>query len=317
MIPGVVVIGIPESGKSSFIAALSHLLEFREIETELTLAQMPDEAQYLFEMRSEWQGCQPFERTKAGGFHPIVFNLKDKQDRRIDLSFPDIAGEEFEQQWSSRFWNERYFQAIQQASGILLFINAKNLRKPFSLADEDKIKRAAMTLLDDGEDTEDGLDADDRSENPGEAIARQLASQGLEDDQESDSGPAVWEPRKADEQAKLVDILQSLVDYDPNRRWRLGIVVSAWDIVRKLDSKVMPPSWIEKHMPFLQQYLDSNVASFGFEVFGVSAQGGDPDSEAERLQKYDSQSERILVITPDYEGHDLTQIVTWVTSVES
>lgn len=317
MIPGVVVIGIPESGKSSFIAALSHLLEFREIETELTLAQMPDEAQYLFEMRSEWQGCQPFERTKAGGFHPIVFNLEDKRDRRIDLSFPDIAGEEFEQQWSSRFWNDQYFRAIQQASGVLLFVNAKNLRKPFSLADEEKVKQAAIALLDNEDDTESTSEADERSESAGETIARQLASQGSNADEKPDSSPAVWEPRKADEQAKLVDILQSLVDFSPNRRWRLGIVVSAWDLVRKLDSKERPDFWLKKHMPFLQQYLDSNVASFGFDVFGVSAQGGDPESEAERLQKYDSQSERILVIARDYEGHDLTRIVTWVTSGES
>jgi Double-GTPase 1 len=313
MIPSVVVIGIPESGKSSFIAALSHILEFREIETVLTLAQLPDEAQYLFEMRNEWQGCQPFERTKVGGFHPIVFNLEDRENHRIDLSFPDIAGEEFEEQWSTRVWNERYLEAIEQASGVLLFVNAKNLRKPFSLADADKVKRSVLALLDGEENTDDQNDITHEAVNSGEAIARQVSSQAIEAE-EGESNPAAWEPRKADEQAKLVDILQSLVDFAPDRRWRLGIVVSAWDLVHKADAKTKPRAWIEKHMPLMRQYLQSNAPSFEFEAFGVSAQGGDPASEAERLQKFDSQSERVLVVSDDYEGHDLTRVVAWVTS---
>lgn len=94
----------------------------------------------------------------------------------------------------------------------------------------------------------------------------------------------------------------------------LGIVVSAWDLVQKADAKIKPRSWIEKNMPLLRQYLQSNAPSFEFEAFGVSAQGGDPASEAERLQKFDSQSERVLVVSDDYEGHDLTRVVAWVTS---
>jgi Double-GTPase 1 len=311
MIPSVVVIGIPESGKSSFIAALSHILEFREIDTELTLAQLPDEAQYLFEMRNEWQGCRPFERTKAGSFHPIIFNLQDKSGDRVDLSFPDIAGEEFEEQWSTRIWNELYLKSIEQAYGVLLFINARTLRKPFSLADADKVKRSVMALLDGMEDDADQVDAAPEAEDSGQAIARQVSSLAFETKQDR-SNPAVWEPRKADEQAKLVDILQSLVDFSQDRRWRLGIVVSAWDLVRKVDSKALPREWIEMNMPLLRQYLQSNRSSFEVETFGVSAQGGDPTSDAERLQNFDSQSERVLVVAKDYEGHDLTRVVAWL-----
>jgi hypothetical protein len=175
------------------------------------------------------------------------------------------------------------------------------------------VKRSVLALLDGEENAEEQDDATPEAMNPGEAIARQVSSQAIEAE-EGESNPAVWEPRKAEEQAKLVDILQSLVDFASDRRWRLGIIVSAWDLVHKSDAKAKPRAWIEKNMPFLRQYLESNAPSFEFEAFGVSTQGGDPASEAERLQKFDSQSERVLVVANDYEGHDLTRVVAWVTS---
>ena len=46
--------------------------------------------------------------------------------------------------------HEAYLKAIEDASGVLLFVNAKSLRKPYSLADVDKVKRAAMALASSG-----------------------------------------------------------------------------------------------------------------------------------------------------------------------
>jgi len=316
MNPSVVVIGVPDSGKSSFIAALSHILEFKEIETALMLARLPDDAKYLHEMRSDWEVCQPFERTKAG-VHPIIFNLIDKEGHQIDLSFPDIAGEEFDKQWSSRIWNENFLQAIEEALGVLLFLNVKTFRKPYSKSDEDKLQRAALEAAGEDSDEEEPEEQPVVSEemtDPGAAIAKLVSSQSSENSAMEVNDPTLWKAEDADEQAKLVDILQALADYAPDKRWRLGIVVSAWEIIHNSTPSVTPKAWIVRNAPLLRQYLESNPESFDFGVFGVSAQGGDPEKDAERLQRIETPSERVLVVTEKYQGHDLTRVVTWVTS---
>jgi hypothetical protein len=316
MNPFVVVIGVPDSGKSSFISALSHILEFKEIETALTLARLPDEAKYIHEMRSDWEVCKPFERTKAG-VHPIIFNLIDKERHQVDLSFPDIAGEEFDKQWSSRIWKEDFLKAIEEATGVLLFLNVKTFRKPYSKADEDKLQRAALDAAGeyaDKEEPEGQPDVAEEITDPGAAIAKLVSSQSSGNSAMEVKDPTLWKAEEADEQAKLVDILQALADYAPYRQWRLGIVVSAWEIVHNSTPTITPKAWIERNAPLIRQYLESNPESFDFGVFGVSAQGGDPEVEAERLQSIETPSERVLVVTDKYQGHDLTQVVTWVTS---
>jgi Double-GTPase 1 len=314
MNPCIVVIGVPDSGKSSFIAALSHILEFKEIETDLTLVRMPDDAKYLHEMRSDWETCKPFERTKAG-VHAIIFNLINKEGQEVDLSFPDIAGEEFDKQWSSRIWNEEFLDTIEGAAGIFLFLNVKTFRKPYSMVDEDKLQRAALEAA-----GEDRIEDEPKKVNkiaqeiidPGAAIAKFVSSQSSENTPMEPSDPTIWKPEKADEQAKLVDILQAIAEYAPDRRWRLGIVVSAWEIIHNSTPNVIPKAWLERNAPLLRQYLESNPESFYFCVFGVSAQGGDPEKEADELQTIETPSERVLVVTNDYQGHDLTRLVTWM-----
>jgi hypothetical protein len=313
--PSVVVIGVPESGKSSFISALSHILEFKEIETAFTLARLPDEAKYLHEMRSDWEVCKPFERTKAG-VHQIIFNLIDVQKHEIDLSFPDIAGEEFDKQWSSRIWNEDFLQAIEKATGLLLFINVKTFRKPYSKADVDELQRVALEAAGkdyDQDEPERQSEAADEITDRGAAIAKFVSSQSPESNGAKIDDPTLWEPEKADEQAKVVDILQALADYAPDRQWRLGIVVSAWEIIVNSTPNVTPKGWIERNAPLLRQYLRSNPESFDVGIFGVSAQGGDPETEAAKLQSIETPSERVIVVMDGYKGHDLTRVVMWVT----
>ena len=314
MNPSVVVVGVPDSGKSSFIAALSHILEFKEIETVLTLVRLPDEAKYLHEMRSDWEDCQPFERTKAG-VHPITFNLVDKNGSQVDLSFPDIAGEEFDKQWSSRIWNDDFRHAIEHATGVLLFINVKTFRKAYSKADEDKVRRAALAAAgepDDEESANGEASATEETIDTGAAIAKLVSSQSSESVDVKVIDPTLWRPEEADEQAKLVDILQAIADFAPERRWRLGIVISAWEIIHNVTPNAKPKVWIERNAPLLRQYLQSNASSFNFDAFGVSAQGGDPETEAVKLQNIETPSKRVLVITEGYQGHDLTRVVAWV-----
>jgi hypothetical protein len=46
-------------------------------------------------------------------------------------------------------------------------------------------------------------------------------------------------------------------------------------------------------------------------VFGVSAQGGDPIADGDKLRSFDAQSERVELVYDGYKGHDLTRVLAW------
>jgi GTPase SAR1 family protein len=248
LIASIVVLGLPKAGKSSFIAALSHVLQFKEIETALTLDHLSDEGRYIFEIRADWQACKPFERTKGGTVHPIVFNLRDESGHRGAISFPDIVGEEFEEQWSGRQWSLDFLATIETATGLLLFINPLTLTKPLSIADVADAESAALNLLG-GEDSDDvDVNRNARTRHlpemsAGEAIAREVTAQA-EETKNASGTPSLWDPRKADAQTKLVDILQSVAIFKDGQRWTLGVVVSAWDAVEMHLPTMLPSRWL-------------------------------------------------------------------------
>jgi hypothetical protein len=320
MTPSVVVLGLPEAGKSSFIAALSHILQFQEVATLLRLDHLADEDKYLFEMRSLWQNCQPFGRTVGGPVHAITLHLRNDQDFRGDVFFPDVIGEEFEEQWRGREWSVDFTRAVSSASGLLIFINPLTLEKPLSKVDIANTEIALLEVTGGEEDPQESTLTDFSAEvvplvetpanNTGEAIAREVANQGAEDTI-TVSDPTLWNPRDADSQVKLVDLLQAVASFSDQKRRTLGVVVSAWDVVRKQWKGRTPTSWFEKECPLISQYLSTNPDAFYYKVFGVSAQGGNPKEDAPTLRAYDSQSERVQVVYDDYEGHDLTRVLLW------
>jgi hypothetical protein len=320
--PSVVVLGLPKAGKSSFIAALSHILQFHEVPTVLELDRLADEDKYLFEMRALWQNCEPFDRTGGGPVHPITLHLRNDSDFKGDVYFPDVIGEEFEEQWRGREWSVDFTAAVSSASGLLLFINPLTLEKPLSIVDIANAEAAILEALgDDGESehsakapvvkrTPSANLAENNTENTGEAIAREVATQSGEV-AVAVHNPQIWNPRDADSQVKIVDLLQAVASFKDEKKWTLGVVISAWDVVTAHLKDISPSAWFEQKCPLISQYLSSNPLAFRHKVFGVSAQGGDPTQDSERLRSYDSQSERVRVVFDGYDGHDLTRVLLW------
>jgi hypothetical protein len=320
MTTSIVVLGLPRAGKSSFIAATSHILQFNEIHTLLRFDRLSAEDKYLFELRSAWQNCKPFARTTGGPVHAITMHLKTEDGNKVNIYFPDVAGEEFEEQWRGREWSLEFTAAIFSATGLLLFINPITLEKPLSKADVANAEQAILDAL----GGENGFDetpsetdialADQHGGSQqlstGEAIAKEVANQNFEDTSES-VDPKIWNPRDADAQVKIVDVLQSIAAFGDEKQWTLGIVISAWDVVRKQMGDITPEAWLNRECPLVSQFLKSSDHNFKIKVFGVSAQGGDPQAEGEKLRSFDAQSERVEVVYDGYKGHDLTRVLAW------
>lgn len=123
----------------------------------------------------------------------------------------------------------------------------------------------------------------------------------------------VWKPREASSQSKLVDLLQMIsLNSKAGKPLRLGLVISAWDVVIKNEPEIAPSKWIGQAAPLLQQFVSMNPERFEVRAFGISAQGGDNQADGESLRMLDDPSKRIIVVGPDCGEHDITAPLAWI-----
>ncbi len=276
-----VALGLPESGKTTFLAALWHLITNLKVQVRLSLVKLEaGEAAYLRAIATRWVQAKKQERTFQSGDKIVTLKLKAESGEAFDLTFPDIAGEAFAQMWEMRECTPAVAQALQ-AAGVMLFIHVDKIKSP-------------------------GWIADDATQSQGMGVAR-----GGE--------PVAWKPESAPTQVQLVDMLRCLqappLDVGPRR---LAVVLSAWDKAEA--EEVSPERFLAMHLPLLDQYLRHGLAEgWTTRIFGVSAQGADydgakgpPTAEADRMREIEVPSQRIKVVAGEQTSHDLTVPVHWL-----
>jgi Double-GTPase 1 len=273
------VLGLPGSGKTTFLAALWDTLSTpNEIEDTLTLARLPEEREYLTGIRERWLQCLPTPKTRTGeGVRHVEIDLRRPNGSELLVHVPDIAGEAFAALWEQRTWTDDLRRASAAAEGLAVFIHANNIEPARPIA---AMLKGRSPVRGEGEDVEP---------------------------------PNKWDPRTAPTQVKLVDLLQAAYGTDAGRvSLPLAIVLSAWDTVAPED--VTPSDYLALQLPMLSQFLCSRVDLFPHCIFGVSAQGGDVtvEAEAERLRAIDPPSHRVVVVDNDDTGHDIARPIQWL-----
>ena len=282
-VQSVVIIGLPESGKTTFLAALWHLITERDIDTALRFHTLKDgDASHLNEIAARWRDAKVQDRTVIGGNRLVSMNLKDANDTPVRVTFPDVPGEAYRRMWEDRDCEPEIVE-ILQAGGVLLFIHADAITPPRWVVDE----------------------------------VAQSKALGLEfsEDQE-----VAWHPRMAPTQVQLVDILQLLRSepLDVGQR-KLAIMLSAWDKAK--GERLAPDAYLEAKLPLLAQYLRRGIDGWTYRIYGLSAQGGDYDQvdpaavrqpEAEALRRLDQPSTRICLVERGPTTHDLTEPLAWL-----
>jgi hypothetical protein len=279
----VVIIGLPESGKTTFLAALWHLITERDVETVLRFHTLRSgEASHLNEIAARWRDAKVQDRTAVGGNRMVSMNLKDAAETSIRVTFPDVPGEAYRRMTEERDC-EPAIADILKANGVLLFIHADTIRPPKWVVDEVALSKAV------------GLPTPSGQEVP-------------------------WHPRLAPTQVQVVDLLQLLraAPLDVGRR-RLAIMLSAWD---KADGEgLSPAAYLDAKLPLLAQYLRCGVDEWTWRIYGLSAQGGDYDAiepgaarkpDAEALRNLNRPSTRIRLVGDAPENHDLTGPLAWL-----
>lgn len=274
----IVFIGLPESGKTSFIAALYYSLMQDDADSKFAFVRMPDNAEYLERIAANWMAFEPMIHTKSDTYEPILMELRDLQSQTdFTLEFPDVSGEDFDHQWEAREWKQEYSESVASADGILLFVSP-SVVEPLTIQERNRIA-------------------------------------GVETPKNEPDQAGDYEPSRAPTGMKLVELLQFIGEVIPKGRVvRICVVISAWDLEMRVPraTPITPRGWLSSKIPLLDQFLRCNSEWLTAEVFGVSAQGGDYDADIPALCALDRAIDRIKVVSGGQPTHDIALPIHWV-----
>ena len=276
------LVGLPGTGKSTFLAALWYTAECGS--THWKIEQLGDEEEHLEMISQRWLECNMMQRSAQAGEALVSMRFREEgSERTLTAFFPDLAGETFEDQWVHRRCSKMYLETARASNQILMFLHPERLRHG------DRIEDYLQEEPDDGEE--------ERT-----AVERR--------------------PERDPTQVILVDLLQILSQPPIlHESLRIAVVVSAWDLIEKVQtkggvSKENPNTWFEEHLPLLHQFLKNNHDWIQFKVFGVSAQGGDyaDQQEVSNLRSI-APEDRVRVVEEAKTTNDLTAPMSWLANV--
>jgi hypothetical protein len=279
------LIGLPATGKTSFLAALWYSIQQNQVKTCLELKQLDGNSAYLNKICDAWLGYEPVGRNQTDVETFVSMWLKERVgDQEVHLTFPDTSGETFKQQWASRLLTESYQNCIESADGGILFIHPKSLAEPTRIS---QVNNLADLIEEDEE--ESGIEA--RTPSP----------------------PATpWDIEKAPTQVQVVELLQFLASNQHFKApFKIAIVVSAWD--EAAASNLSPSVWVQRELPLLSQYLLSHKNKFIVCFFGISAQGGKYEGRELSALQAKHPAKRIQVVGEGIDNpHDITEPLLWL-----
>jgi hypothetical protein len=278
----VAIIGLPESGKTTLLAAMWHMVREKGAATALTFSDLHQgNYEHLNALAKRWRSGKRQQRTQLAGTRAVSMRLKDATGRTVEVSFPDTPGEDFSGMWERRELDEGA-KATLLAPAIVLVVNGNTIRFPAWIAERNAIE----------------------------------AGFGLPPEP---TEPVVWKAELAATQVQLVELLQFLMsgELDAGPR-RLALLISAWDEVEA--DGMTPEELLGANLPLLDQYLRSGRDPWTWRVWGLSAQGGvyeDADTgetllATEALRELAKPSDRIKVVDGETIGTDITAPLGWL-----
>ena len=279
------LIGLPSTGKTSFLAALWYAIQQKQSPTALILQRLDGESGYLNKIRDAWLAFKPVGRNPTDSETFVSMRLKRSDgDEEAHLTFPDVSGESFKQQWTSRQLTASYDKCLKSANGGILFIHPGSIVLPLRIAEVDDL----AALIDD------------------------KMFEKLAEPQAVAPPSAPWDIEKAPTQVQLVELLQFMKRHTHFRApFRLAIAISAWDLVDP--SKISPQVWFDQQLPLLSQFLSSNRKSFEVAFYGVSAQGGTYEGDEVAALHKKLPARRIEIVGSGVKNqHDITEPLLWL-----
>lgn len=271
------MIGLPGAGKTTFLAALFHVLRAENVEGALKLSRLPTHREYLVRISKTWEKFQEQAHTPAGAVNEVQLSLATRDGTPLgSVHFPDLSGEHFSDQWRLHEWSEEFDRLASSASGALLFVHPEGTTERHTVMQQEELA----------------------------GVLR-----GSNVTVEASAAVERWDPSQASTAVKLVGLMQQILSRGNRRPFKLGVVVSAWDLVAS--EALDPPGWVRRRLSLLDQYLLSNRDRIHSRVFGLSAQGGPLRGDIEALTNMPTATMRIRVLGGG-NVHDISWPLRWL-----
>ena len=280
---GLVLVGVPDSGKTNYLARL--WAAFREDGGTLRSEHLPEDISYIEQGLSCLLQGKFAPRTGVGADQgDRVFSVMVGQrgsEGSMELTMPDVSGELWREAIETYEVPDEWMRTLENAVGALLFVRVGSDQNAEQL---DWVTASGLLAAD--------VRGDERQVMP---TAVQLC-----------------------ELVRFLDF--ALCKAHDNRRGRVAIMVTAWDLVNSEEAEAGPRVFLEKEFPlFGGRIRESERVDIG--VFGVSVVGGDLDADPSFrrrfLERGDIDGCGVVVAERDgkiHETKDLTTPVEWVLS---
>lgn len=305
ILPTVLLVGGTNTGKTNFLARL--WLKLSQRNGLLKADKLPDDLNYLEGasrnlLQGEFAGHTPTGTYRLSEI-PVYW---DQSGQRVDgaVGVPDRSGEQWQNLYQDRIWPDDFEQLISARTGCLVFIRAQS---PEHIPLMDVIRQAEIFGIQTdrhsqtpsiAQDLKKSVDVDKRDIPgvPGEkppAGDDTRSEEGGDEDAANDIESTQTQIEEFDPPTEvvLVDLLQCIqhafVEMLGSKHVpKIGIVVSAWDLVPSEFKDRTAKEFIDFNYPMLQQYVDHNRQSCEFAFFGTSVAGGDFDEDPNFKNSY-------------------------------
>jgi hypothetical protein len=292
------VLGLPASGKSTYIAALGHILLRQDVETELRLEISEDES-HILALQERWLKYEVLKHTPTNAENWITFHLiSNHSHESLNLELPDFSGESLKNAIATGIYPAELAAALMESEAIFLFTNAAGRQDDILLNDLYGLVQpeVAHSAEPDGQ-------AELASAGSTTVHSRSAAHEL--------SKNAVFDPTAMPEEPKLVQLLQTISELARKKR-KLVVMVSAWDVVHRGNPETQPVDWLRDNKPMLWQFLNHSPSIWETRVYGVSAQGGRIPEDTEALKRVSKASKRVRIVGYEAKLHDLTAPLAWL-----
>ena len=266
----VLIIGGPDAGKSNFLFRLWLAIDGGT--GALLKDGLPSEVVYLRGGAERLLEGEFAARTSKEVHERVVIPVRSAAppNARGTLVVPDVPGEQVAAICRNREWSSNWEEHITSRCSCLLFIRAGSDEIVAPLDWATCFEKYKSVIKPPAEAQETAKSGDEPA----------VAGQGEE-------GKAFELPTDV----LMTEWLQFLrraftLAVGGHCRPRLGVVISAWDAVPHDQQAAGPAAYLAENFPMLQQFIETNEASFEFQLFGVSVVGGDLKNDEDFKKEY-------------------------------
>jgi hypothetical protein len=233
------LVGLPATGKTTYIAALWAYLRSGAPEAKYRVPVVPKDTAYLNAIATAWATGSDMPRSSPGATDTVEFTIEIEDSDPVTVVLPDLPGELFLNAVRRPSIDAAPAEAVLTSDLLLLFVNGQRATTFAPVGDQEPPTATSVP--------------------PDDEIV-EFAIGNLDTDTLN---------------AELLERLRYLLRDRPMPT--IVVVVSAWDVLE--EAFPSPAAWLEKQQPMTAQYLDALGTKTTIGIVGVSAQGADYGDE--------------------------------------